>query len=1568
MTTGATGQLGLALPVQGELSGTWGDTVNNGITQYTNIAIAGTLTLTGDGAVTLANTTGDASASNITSTLAGAGTVTAQFAIVQVSGTTTTKVVTGPSYSKTYVVDNASSYAVTFKASGQTGVSIAAAEKVTVVFNGTDYIKLAGTIANAAGSNTQIQFNNGGLFGASANLTWDGTTLSSTQVNITGQGTLRLQDTTGGEYVGLRSPSALGASYTLTFPADDGTSGQALITDGSGVLSWSTAASGDVYGPASSTANGIALFDGTTGKLLKDAAATDGLIYGLTLGRGLAGVASNTAFGSAALSANTTGSASVAVGYQALKAQTTGYNNNALGFQSLLNNTTGAVNNAFGQGALKANTTGSSNSAFGDGALQSNTTASNNTAVGYQSLYTNVTGAQNTAVGTGALLNFTASNTTAIGYNALTLLTTGTGNVAVGTEALAAVTTASDNTAVGRSALGVNTAAQNTAVGRSALVVNTTGASNTATGYRALAGNTTGASNASFGVDSLLSNTTGGFNTALGALALNANTTASNNTAIGYQAQYSNTTGTENVAVGKGALYTNSTGNFNNAFGSGALNANTVSYNSAFGHGSLNANTTGAENAVFGGAAALVNTTGSGLTGMGYTALRFNTTGSNNTAIGDAALYSNTTASNNTAVGYQAGYSNTTGTQLAALGYQAAYANTTGFATTAVGVYAMLANTTGDNNTSVGYRTLYSNTTGSQNVAVGRDALFSNTTASNNTAVGHQAGYTNSTGNSSTFVGYQAGYTSNNSATYSGNTCLGYRAGYSLTTGVNNTFVGGLDATNNYASGSLITTGSKNTILGNYAGNQGGLDIRTANNYIVLSDGDGNPRGIFDGSGNLGLGVAPTSTWATNRKVLQLGGSAGTVVAFNGTSGSGEQFYNSYFNTSSQNIYNTTTYAGKTDFNIASAGGFTWQLAPSGTAGNAITFTQAMTLTNAGNLGIGTSSPDSKLVVQGGSGTYAQIKDGTVNTFIQARSADSVGVVGTLTNHSLAFWTNTTSRMTLDTSGNLGLGVTPSAWSLGKAFEVGTVGNGLWTVGNSNIYLVANTYYSSGAYRYASSTFASAYEQENGVHKWRTAPSGTAGDAITFTQAMTLNASGNLGVGTTSIPTVGSTQVLAVGNSNGGTHAIVQSGSIVYRTSASTSGVDCYNPNASPITWYTSGTGRLILDASGNLGLGVTPSAWQTTSYKVLQVNKASIMSEDVTAVRLNQNYYVDSAYANRYIGTGYASYYAQINGAHQWQTAASGTAGAAVTFTQAMTLDASGNLGVGTTSPVQKLDVSSASTADTDLKYNMVVRSTDAYTTTPQAGIAFATAFNTTQNLPLCGIFGGKENATLNDFASKISFATRANGGNIVERARITSGGYFKSSDTGTYVGATGTYNEFRQSDNNHILYLSCSNTSVTNSALFIVDANRNTTNNTFYAMGYYNNAAAAYKFRVADSGNVTNTNGTYGTISDVKMKKDIVDAGSQWADIKAIRFRKFKMIDDPEQIVQLGVIAQELEQTSSGLVEEHKDIDKDGNDLGTTTKSVKTSILLMKAAVALQEAMNRIEQLEARLDAANL
>jgi hypothetical protein len=133
-----TGQLQLVTPTQGTLSGTWGDTVNNGITEYVNIAIAGTLSFAGDGAITLANTIGSASASNI-------GSTTAQYMVIRITGTqTVAKVITGPSYSKLYMVDHAgATSAVTFKASGQTGVSIAVGEKCFVYYNGTDYVKVA---------------------------------------------------------------------------------------------------------------------------------------------------------------------------------------------------------------------------------------------------------------------------------------------------------------------------------------------------------------------------------------------------------------------------------------------------------------------------------------------------------------------------------------------------------------------------------------------------------------------------------------------------------------------------------------------------------------------------------------------------------------------------------------------------------------------------------------------------------------------------------------------------------------------------------------------------------------------------------------------------------------------------------------------------------------------------------------------------------------------------------------------------------------------------------------------------------------------------------------------------------------------------------------------------------------------------------------------------------------------------------------------------------------------------------------------------------------------------------
>jgi hypothetical protein len=172
------------------------------------------------------------------------------------------------------------------------------------------------------------------------------------------------------------------------------------------------------------------------------------------------------------------------------------------------------------------------------------------------------------------------------------------------------------------------------------------------------------------------------------------------------------------------------------------------------------------------------------------------------------------------------------------------------------------------------------------------------------------------------------------------------------------------------------------------------------------------------------------------------------------------------------------------------------------------------------NLGVGTSSPSQKLSVNNSTGvnTYAAFTNSNAtNGNYVGTAANGDGVIGTIDAKPLLFLTGASTRATLDSSGNLGLGVTPSAWfstrkvaQIGNASLAGITGSDGWEM-RSNAYV--NT---SGSELYLNNGNAALYASFNGQHRWYTAPSGTAGNAITFTQAMTLNASGNLGIGTTS--------------------------------------------------------------------------------------------------------------------------------------------------------------------------------------------------------------------------------------------------------------------------------------------------------------------------------------------------------------------------------------------------------------------------------------------------------------------
>jgi hypothetical protein len=188
---------------------------------------------------------------------------------------------------------------------------------------------------------------------------------------------------------------------------------------------------------------------------------------------------------------------------------------------------------------------------------------------------------------------------------------------------------------------------------------------------------------------------------------------------------------------------------------------------------------------------------------------------------------------------------------------------------TLVGDEAGTAITTGDNNVAVGFEALTTEDTGQNNVAIGYRAMkvANYDGAGNNVAVGADAGLSMTTGIFNTFVGTFAGdaHTEGYNNVAIGTNALGADVSSRGTTAIgtsalssqNNTNTNAFNTAVGFGAGSEITTGTKNTIIGRYSGNQGGLDIRTSSNNIVLSDGDGNVRQHTDG-------INGVTHWTTN--------------------------------------------------------------------------------------------------------------------------------------------------------------------------------------------------------------------------------------------------------------------------------------------------------------------------------------------------------------------------------------------------------------------------------------------------------------------------------------------------------------------------------------------------------------------------------------------------------------------------------------------------------------------------------------------------------------------------------
>jgi hypothetical protein len=292
---------------------------------------------------------------------------------------------------------------------------------------------------------------------------------------------------------------------------------------------------------------------------------------------------------------------------------------------------------------------------------------------------------------------------------------------------------------------------------------------------------------------------------------------------------------------------------------------------------------------------------------------------------------------------------------------------------------------------------------------------------------------------------------------------------------------------------------------------------------------------------------------------------------------------------------------------------------------------------------------------------------------------------------------------------------------------------------------------------------------------------------------------------------------------------------------------------------------------------------------------------------------------------------------------------------TERMRIASNGKVGIGTSSPAYRLDVQGGSQRILNQGTNSFLEIGNGTTTNQSAFIDLVG--DTTYTDYGLRIIRGADGANSNSLIEN-----RGTGSLVLSTADAGSISFYTNGINRAVIGSDGIV-QITSPSTSQAFTVNATNAAFA-AAVFVPTTTRAAGTNCLYIYGVANNILT---FAVYNNGNVVNANNSYGAISDIKLKENIVDASSQWDDIKALQVRKYNFKEETghQTHTQIGLVAQEAELISPGLVTEAFDRDEEGNELETTTKSINYSVLYMKAVKALQEAMERIEALEARIAA---